>query len=155
MKIEHSAQTAPLRNLNSIPCSFEGGHKGTEVISSACLKPSWAKDGKTFICRHNYQKKESLCSEMQNRLVQGQRREKGALKPQTEERSPKTPTQTFLSQTLWQHGSVSAQRNGDRWEKHNPLNSWKNIKVNYREVRQWTSTSYRWQHTHLHKETTP
>lgn len=42
--------------LFAISCSFEAGHKGTKVISSASLKPSWAEDGKTFICRHKLKK---------------------------------------------------------------------------------------------------
>lgn len=88
--------------MSTIPCSFEAGHKGAEVISSACLKPSWAKDGKTFIYRHNCKKKKkkglSVFRNAEQRSIEQSRiePEKGAPKPKTEQRSRQTPTQTLL-----------------------------------------------------------
>lgn len=63
----------------SLCSSFEVRHKGTEVISSTCLKPSWARDGKTFICRHNYKKRACVFRKAEQSRAKQKRREKGAL----------------------------------------------------------------------------
>lgn len=90
--------------MSIIPISFEARHKGTGVISSTCLKPSWARDGKTFICRHNYKKRACVFRKAEQSRAKQKKRERGP-KHKTEPRSPKTPTQTSESHTLWLHGS--------------------------------------------------
>lgn len=132
---------------STIPYSFEAGHKGVEVISSACLKPSWAKDGKTFICRHNCKKRISVFRNAEQSSVEQVRieeRERGPRSPRLNRGLHRHPHRLFWesdSVTAW--AGVCRERDGNRWEKHKPQNSWKNIKVNYRELRQGTvSTLY-------------
>lgn len=114
-----------------ILCFFEGGHKGTKVISSGCCKPPWAKDGKTFICRHNYKKgkkkKKSVFRNAEQSSAEQSRfkeKERGAPSPGLNRVLNRHPHRLF-----WESGTVTAwagvckEMAADEKEP-NPQNAW-------------------------------